>query len=42
MRIGWRLIYLATLFYIGVVIAILALYVALCLIRLAWIAVRPW
>jgi hypothetical protein len=39
MRIGWRLLYLATLFYLGVVIAIVAVYIALCLTRLAWDAI---
>jgi hypothetical protein len=42
MRIGWRLVYLATLFYIGVVIAILAFCVALCLARLAWDSLWRW
>jgi hypothetical protein len=42
MRISWRFLYLATLFYVGVVVAIVAFCVMLCLIRLAWVAVRPW
>jgi len=42
MRIGSRLIYLATLFYVGVVVAIVALCIAFCLIRLAWEAMWRW
>jgi hypothetical protein len=42
MRIGWLFIYLATLFYIGVVVAIVALYVAFCLVRLAWDEIWRW
>lgn len=41
MRPGWRLLYLATLFYVGVIVAILAFCVAVCLVRLAFAAVWP-
>ena len=42
MRIGWRLLYLATLFYVGIVIAIVTLCIAFRLMRLAWEEIWRW